>query len=64
MSRDTPYDCPQCGEPTETLHEGYCAECCADNQAALNQLNAQRDEWQRLTNDQRDACIRDAIRRA
>jgi hypothetical protein len=56
------YDCPQCGEPTETLHEGYCAECCADNQSALDLHNAQHDDWQTLTDQQRDARIRDAVR--
>ena len=61
MSRDTPYDCPQCGEPTETIHEGYCAECCADNQAALDQHNAAFVAWQNMTDVQRDKAIRRAV---
>lgn len=59
-----PYDCPQCGEPTETLHEGYCADCCAENQAALDKHNAEFDAWEAMTPKQRDARIRDAIRKA
>jgi len=57
-------NCPQCGCKTDQLCEGHCAECCADNQVALDLHNAQHDEWQRLTDQQRDARIRDAVRRA
>ena len=52
------YDCPQCGEPTQELHEGYCAECCSDNQRRLDQHNAEHDRWQRMTDAQRDAAIK------
>lgn len=54
--------CPQCGCDTPELHEGYCEECCRDNQAALDQHNAAFSEWQRMTDVQRDKRIRDAIR--
>ena len=56
------YDCPQCGEPTPELHEGYCAECCSDNQRRLDAHNAAHVEWMRMTDVQRDAQIRDAIK--
>ncbi len=34
-------NCPQCGELSEQLHEGYCEQCCNDNQAALDRHNAE-----------------------
>ena len=55
-------NCPQCGEPTENFHEGYCEECCADNQRALDLHNAQFDHWSRLTDAERDKAIKRAIR--
>lgn len=54
------YDCPQCGEATERMHEGYCEPCCQENQAALDLHNATYDRWQSMTNAERD----DEIRRA
>lgn len=54
----TDYNCPQCGEPTETLHEGYCAECCSENQARLDAHNAAFDAWKKMTDAQRDTAIR------
>jgi len=56
--------CPQCGEDTPTLHEGYCAECCADNQRAIDLHNYSVDRWATLTYRQREDEIRDAILRA
>lgn len=55
------YDCPQCGEPTEDLHEGYCAECCKENQRLLDHYNASFDRWEAMTDAQRDAEIRTAM---
>ena len=55
------FTCPQCGEDTPELHEGYCRECCDDNQSRLDQHNAQYDEWERLTDKQRDDAIRWSI---
>jgi ribosomal protein L37E len=56
--------CPQCGEDTPDLHEGYCRECCDDNQRRLDRHNAEHDAWQAKTSAERDAAIRDAVRRA
>ena len=56
------YDCPQCGEPTEELHEGYCAECCEENQTRLDLHNASFDAWERMSDSQRGAEIRNAVR--
>ena len=58
------FHCPQCGEPTETLYEGYCQECCNENQQALDEYNAAFDNWNRLTDQQRSQRIKDAIRNA
>lgn len=55
------YDCPQCGEPTPDLHEGYCRECCDDNQAALDRHNTEYGAWESLTDAQRDAEIKRAL---
>lgn len=55
------YDCPQCGEDTERLHEGYCAECCTENQRALDLHNAEYDRWQSMTDNQRQAAISAAV---
>lgn len=52
--------CPQCGEDTPTLHEGYCADCCSDNQRTLDLHNYAVDRWAALTDQQRE----DEIRRA
>jgi len=57
------YDCPQCGEPTPELHEGYCEDCCIENQRCLDQHNAEYDRWQRMTDAQRDAAIMAAANR-
>lgn len=54
--------CPQCGDDTPELHEGYCEECCRENQRALDQHNADYDRWQRMTDAQRDAAIKFAMR--
>lgn len=56
------YDCPQCGEPTKELHEGYCKECCDHNQAALDLHNGTYDRWQRMTDVQRAEAIKFATR--
>lgn len=56
------FDCPQCGDQTETLHEGYCKQCCADNQAALDQHNFRRDYWNSLSDAGKDAEIEWASR--
>ena len=50
--------CPQCGEPTEELHEGYCEECCNENQAAIYKHNAEYDHWNRMDDDRREEAIR------
>lgn len=55
-------NCPQCGEPTPSLYEGYCAECCAENQRSLDAHNAGFDRWERMTDAQRDADIKRASR--
>lgn len=56
------YDCPQCGEATPALQEGYCPECCANNQAALDVHNSNFDRWERISDSQRSAEIENATR--
>lgn len=56
--------CPQCGEDTERLHEGYCQECHDDRQARLHDHNFRFNRWQKLSEKQRDAEIKAAIRNA
>ncbi len=57
------YHCPQCGCDTPELHEGYCTECCEDNQRRLDAHNFGFDHWERMTDAQRDAEIKAAVRR-
>ena len=47
--------CPQCGCDTPELHEGYCEDCCRENQAALDQHNAAFDDRAAERAFQRDA---------
>lgn len=54
--------CPQCAEQTEDLHEGYCADCCEENQVALDLHNIQNDRWQRLSDSGRAAEIKQQTR--
>ena len=58
----TVYDCPQCGEQTMALFEGYCCRCRDENQATLDAHNASFDQWERMTDAQRDAAIKRATR--
>ncbi|WP_434706887.1 hypothetical protein J3Q07_08215 [Pseudomonas sp. D4-18] len=59
---DKQFNCPQCGESTDTLHEGYCEPCCSGNQAALDDHNHQHDRWARLSSTERDVEIKHAHR--
>lgn len=57
-----PFHCPQCGDDTPELHEGYCRECCDENQRQLDLHNAEFDRWDKLTDRQRADEIRRASR--
>jgi predicted amidophosphoribosyltransferase len=57
-SDDRICDCPQCGEETKELHEGYCEQCCNENQAALDRHNHEYEYWQRLNDEERNDAIR------
>lgn len=59
---ETTFDCPRCGEPTETLHEGYCEPCREEGQRSLDAHNARFDWWQGLTPVERDTAIKEAMR--
>lgn len=54
-------DCPQCGETTPTLYEGYCEYCRKQNQIELNEHNRSYDAWQKMSNKQRDYEINKPI---
>jgi RecJ-like exonuclease len=55
------YNCPQCGEETPELHEGYCRECCDQNQAGLDNHNAAYSRWMSMTDVERDRIIRASV---
>lgn len=55
-------ECPQCGEATGILKEGYCVSCCDANQAALDLHNQQNRQWNSMTDSQRESAIRDATK--
>lgn len=54
------FNCPQCGQETETLHEGYCEECRDQRQRELNEHNASIDFWDSLSDKEKDFYIRSA----
>jgi len=54
--------CPQCGEDTERLHEGYCEDCFNERQSELLLHNARFDWWESLSDKERDAQIKWAAR--
>ncbi|WP_152531886.1 hypothetical protein [Pseudomonas syringae] len=60
--KDQTFDCPQCGEPTDELHEGCCEACCSGNQDALDDHNFQHDRWARLGNAERSSEIKRATK--
>ena len=50
--------CPQCGEPTNELHEGFCEECYQQNQVELDLHNAEYDHWNRMSFEEREEAIK------
>ena len=54
--------CPDCGEPTEALYEGYCESCRDERQRELDEWNAAHDAWSDMSDAQRDRAIRRAMR--
>ena len=54
--------CPDCGEPVDRLVEGYCQECHDERQSELDEFNAQLDWWDGLTDPEKDAQIKRAVR--
>ena len=54
------FACPQCGEDTPSLFEGYCEPCRDDNQTALDLHNAQHDAWRQMSGAERWAAIKHA----
>ncbi len=55
------FDCPQCSFESEEIYEGYCKECCEENQKTLDQHNFEFDRWESMTDAQRDNDIKRAI---
>lgn len=51
-------DCPQCGNETEQLFEGYCKECYEDNQRRLDEFNFRQEYWDRLNQEKKDEWIK------
>lgn len=62
MDADHEFDCPGCGEPTPTLHEGYCEDCRRERQSRRDLHNAQYDQWQKMSAAEREAAIKRAVR--
>lgn len=56
------FNCPQCGHPTDTLHEGVCEPCRQQNQCELDEFNARQDDWRQLSDKEKEARIKWAIR--
>jgi len=54
-------ECGQCGEITDSLHDGYCEQCYMENQQALDSHNHEYDHWNRLDNERREEEIRNSF---
>lgn len=50
--------CNQCGLDAQQFREGVCLWCYDDNQAELNQHNAELDAWAKMTDKQKDDAIK------
>ena len=64
MQNETEEYCTQCGEITIEFKEGYCVDCCDQNQRELDDYNVSYDRWEEMTPRQRDIEINNSIRRA
>lgn len=51
------YDCGQCGQSHTEFDNGVCIDCSDENQMKLNDHNHKYDEWQKLSNSERQARI-------
>lgn len=51
-------ECSSCGEEDPCYHEGYCEDCWAERQGALDLHNAQYDYWEGLSDKEREDQIR------
>lgn len=56
-----PIICPQCGEDTDELVEGHCAECTLLNTEDLIRYNAEHDRWRGMSDRERDDQIQRAM---
>lgn len=50
--------CPQCGEETESLNEGYCEACTHNNYSQMAQHEYTFRRWEQLNDAQRWLEIR------
>lgn len=53
--------CSQCGEGCLEFREGYCVDCCEQNQRELDLHNASYDRWNAMTTAEREDAIRRAL---
>ena len=56
--------CTQCGfeTPEDEVCEGVCEDCWEINQRALELHNAEHDRWTRMSDAERAAAIKAAMR--
>lgn len=50
--------CPQCEGDTDGFEAGICPACYASNHDELTLHNARFDQWERMSDAERDAAIR------
>lgn len=55
------FNCPRCGEETETLNDGYCEKCRIERQNAINDHNAMFKFWEKCTDSEKDFYIKSAL---
>jgi len=54
------YTCPQCGCTCKYLVEGYCRVCQEQNQQELDLHNAEYDQWNKLSETEKNRRIKNA----
>ncbi|WP_162887781.1 hypothetical protein [Leptospira mayottensis] len=45
--------CPQCGEFTERLYDGYCWDCREENEHRLFRDLMEKQEWDKLSDSEK-----------
>jgi predicted amidophosphoribosyltransferase len=53
--------CTSCGYDVDELIQGYCEECAKERQRELNEFNHRFEWWESLSDEEREAQIKNAV---